>query len=374
MKLKYYVLWRKDNPIIQEYLDKYYQKLIAMLKDIKNSWYMSLKIKSLLWVENKNFILSGDISSLIQILHTELIQEGKTFNLEKPELYILQLEEQIGYFLKGDQENLIINKGQKIGSTNIRITAHDYNPFSGVISHPDHKKFGVDRAWWDFPESWWIQSYTRSFEILKTIDEWIYDELNQIIGKIIPFWTALGCHNSCSHKECVGHLYLWYTLDSTYPEIDNLEAIIHESSHNKLNLIMQSEKIILNDLQEKYYSPYRPDARHIHGIYIGIHAFVPVVYVMMKSYMEWFLWESQDALHKIILYYLKNKFTYKVLRKYGNFSPLGEEILSEVAYIMRLTDKIFLSIPNHKEILFRVSGKQKEHFRQVNINYPHLQY
>jgi len=78
------------------------------------------------------------------------------------------------------------------------------------------------------------------------------------------------------------------TTDSPNPELENLEAIIHESSHNKLNLIMQSEKLILNDFEEKYDSPYRPDARHIHGVYIGIHAFVPVVYIMMKSYAEGF--------------------------------------------------------------------------------------
>jgi HEXXH motif-containing protein len=47
------------------------------------------------------------------------------------------------------------------------------------------------------------------------------------------------------------------------PEINNLEALIHESSHNKLNLLMQFDPIVLNDMQEKYYSAIRPDARHI---------------------------------------------------------------------------------------------------------------
>jgi HEXXH motif-containing protein len=48
------------------------------------------------------------------------------------------------------------------------------------------------------------------------------------------------------------------------PEIYNLEAIIHESSHNKINLIKQFDPIMLNDIEEKYYSAIRPDARPIH--------------------------------------------------------------------------------------------------------------
>jgi HEXXH motif-containing protein len=59
-----------------------------------------------------------------------------------------------------------------------------------------------------------------------------------------------------------------YTINADNPALNNLEAIIHESSHNKINLIMQFDTIILNTREETYYSPYRPDARHIYGIYL----------------------------------------------------------------------------------------------------------
>jgi HEXXH motif-containing protein len=112
----------------------------------------------------------------------------------------------------------------------------------------------------------------------------MYDEINTMIKKIIPLGTAYGAHNSASHKDCIGHLYMGYTIDAPSPEINNLEAIIHESSHNKLNLIMQFDPLILNVQEEKYYSPYRPDARHMHGIYLGVHAIIPTVYILMRSY------------------------------------------------------------------------------------------
>jgi len=113
-----------------------------------------------------------------------------------------------------------------------------------------------------------------------------------------------------------------YTIDSDFPEFNNVEAIIHESSHNKLNLIMQSEKLVLNDFQEKYYSPYRPDARHIRGVYIGLHAFAPVIYVLMSAYQKGLLGTSKNWFEKILYYHLKNKIAYKVLVKHGKFSEL----------------------------------------------------
>jgi len=41
---------------------------------------------------------------------------------------------------------------------------------------------------------------------------------------------------------------------------------------------------------------------------------------------------------------------------------------------MDITDKVFLSLPGYKEILATVSVRQKEHFLDVNRNYPHLEY
>jgi len=105
-------------------------------------------------------------------------------------------------------------------------------------AHPEHiKEWAISWNWWEKTEKEWLWVYEKSFNLLKQLDEWIYDELNQIITKIIPLWTAEGMHNSASYKECVGHLYMWYTIDAETPEINNLEAIIHESSHNKLNAI-----------------------------------------------------------------------------------------------------------------------------------------
>jgi hypothetical protein len=229
--------------------------------------------------------------------------------------------------------------------------------------------------WWGKKsEEEWLQVYTKTFELLKNLDEGIYDELNQIIKKIIPLWTAQSLHNSASYKECIGHLYMWYTINSDKPEINNLEGIIHESSHNKLNLLMQFDPIVLNDKSEKYYSAIRPDARHIHGIFLWIHAFVPTIYMLMKAYKSGVLGDDQHWLDKIVLYYIKNKFMYKVLMKYAKFTQLWQEVFDEAVYVMWLSDQLFKELRPSKESITRAKQRQTEHFMEVNKHYPHLEY
>lgn len=206
------------------------------------------------------------------------------------------------------------------------------------------------------------------------MDEWIYDELNQIITKIIPLWTAKWMHNSASYKECVGHLYMWYTIDAGTPEINNLEAIIHESSHNKLNLLLQFDPIVLNDKVEKYYSAIRPDARHIHWVFLGYHAFAPTMYIVMKAYRDWFLWNDKMWLEKIVLYYIKTKFLQKVIKKYAILTDLWKEISEEIDYVITKMDVLFKEINPSSEIIKRVKERQMQHFSEVNTNYPQLEY
>jgi HEXXH motif-containing protein len=93
-------------------------------------------------------------------------------------------------------------------------------------------------------------------------------EINETIVKILPFDVSYQVHNSGSFSDAIGHLLMSYPTGIDYPEIALLEAILHEYNHNKLNLILQTEDLVLNDRKELYYSPYRPDARHIHGIYL----------------------------------------------------------------------------------------------------------
>jgi hypothetical protein len=364
--IKYYVLWMKDSPLLKEYLEKYYNKLIWDLNKLKDSWILKQEIEKLLKIKNRDFILNADISSLINSI---LIDDNMIISNK--------LKKEINIFLSEwiESINLIQNKWKNIAWTNIKLTVEDNNPYNKQEAHPEHIKWwAIAGNWWEKTEEDWLKIYEKTFNLLKVLDEWIYNELNQIITKIIPLWTAIWIHNSASYKECVGHLYMWYTIDSDKSEINNLEAIIHESSHNKLNLLMQFDPIVLNDKTEKYYSAIRPDARHIHWVFLWYHAFAPTMYIIMKAYKDGFLWQDINWLEKIVLYHIKTKFLQKVIKKYAKLTDLWKEIEEEIDYIISMMDILLKQINPDKEIFNRAKQRQIEHFREVNTNYPYLEY
>ena len=364
--LKYYVLWTKNSPLLDKYLTKFYNKLIQDLKSISKSWNLQEEINKLFNKENKDFILNADISSLINSISIDS-------NIDS----IDKLKNDINIFLKEGifSQNLIQNKWKNIAGTNIKLTISDNNPYNKEEEHPDHIKWGaIAGNWWEKTEDEWLAVYEKSFKILKDIDEGIYYELNQIISKIIPLWTARSIHNSASYKECVGHLYMWYTINVWTPEINNLEAIIHESSHNKLNLLLQFDPIVLNDKKLKYYSSIRPDARHIHWVFLWYHAFAPTMYIIMKAYKKWLLWNDQMWLEKIVLYHIKTKFLQKVIHKYAKLTELWKDISEEIDYVITKMDILMKELKPSKDIIIRAKASQIKHFDEVNRNYPHLEY
>jgi len=375
--LKYYVLWTKNSSLLKKYFEKYYNLLLDRLEKLAKNWYLKNKIGLLL--ENKykrEFIMNADNSSVINYLYLELVEWLPQF-LWDIEKYKNIFKNEIEIFLKQwiNSANLTMNKWQKIAWTNIRLTSFDNSPYSKKEAHPEHiKEWAISWNWWEKKQDDWLVIYKKSFDLLKDLDEWIYDELNQIITKIIPLWTARWKHNSASYKEAIGHLYMWYTINSSSPEINNLEAIIHESSHNKLNLLFQFDPIVLNTKEEIYYSAIRPDARHIHWVFLGYHAFAPTMYIIMKAYKDWHLWNDSMWFNKIVLYYIKTKFLQKVIKKYAKLTDLWKKISNEIDYVISLMDDLLKQLKPTKEQLLNARKIQEQHFQSVNKNYPYLKY
>lgn len=364
--IKYYVLWRGASPLLEKYLNKYYEKLLNELTWLIEKNIVKYLLDDIVSKDNcRDFILSPDISSLINVI-----------SYWRDELLESKLNNEIFLFLDSWilNNNLALNKGDLIKWTNIRLTTHDNNPYNRIEDHPD-------RAWkeeffwfWIKSTKEWLDVFSKTFSLLKETDLWFYSELNSIIKKIIPIWTSEWVHNSASYKECIGHLYLWYTIDSWRPEINNLEAIIHESSHNKLNLLMHFDPIIENDMQEKYYSAIRPDARHMKGVFLWYHAFAPTMYIIMKWYNKWLFWKDEWLLDKIVLYYFKVKLLQRVIKKYSKLTKLWMDVSWEIDYVITLMDRLFKELNPNLEIIKNAKRQQSIHFKEVNDKYSYLEY
>lgn len=355
------VLWYPSNPILHIYRDRYFEYLKNILVSLDIS-DIRKKFHQLYESEQQNFILHPDISSLLQSVYLHKSPNSREI-----------LDKELRVFFSQKYGELTMNLGNIIPGTDIRLTDSDNNPENTIVNHPDHDQESMI-GWWEKSQQEWLDVFSKAFTLLRNVDTGFYEELNDMIRKIVPMKTSIDVHNSCSYKNCIGTLYLGYTTNSLHPELNILEAIIHESSHNKLNLIMQSEPLHVNDYSLKYYSPYRPDARHIHWVLLWVHAIVPTVYVMLSAIEKWYITDN-IWYEKILLYHIKNKLWYRVLQKYAKFTEIWWKIYTDIWQVMLLCDMMIKESSQLQNIDFKdIQSRAKQHFLGVQHNYPHLQY
>ena len=356
---QYTVLWYSENPLLQRYQNSFYCKLYNTYKNVCELYSISI-----IWFDNiwfRNFLLHPDISSLL----IEYITVNCKHSLK------LFLKEYT-YFVKNDTK-LSQWEYVSIKGTDIILTLHDNNPKNHIVNHPDHNSEWM-LGWGERDISEWGNVFNKTFDLLKDIDKEFYEEIGMMIQKIIPMKTSKWLHNSCSFNNCIWSLYLWYTIDAERPEINMLEAIIHESSHNKLNLILHSDTLLYNKSEFIYYSPYRPDARHLMWVLLWVHAIVPTVHTLLCAVDLWYI-TDELWFKKVWLLHYKNIMWFKVLQKYAKASEVWNTVIRELWEVISLCDsRINNSKYKNKIKSSTTLSEFKKHFLAVKESYPSLRY
>lgn len=363
MEKMYSVLGYSENTLVNTYRKRQYQTLLEILQDNIRSDIFE-RFSKLSKDVKQQFLAHPDQASILKCIEF----------IDSPEIYIEKLTIELEKLISGKEDELISHSWLLIKGTNIRLTIEDNNPLNSYDAHPDSTDWW-GKLWWgtQSPDDW-KKVYDNTFELLKQADEWFFDELNVLLQKIVAFWTAKHVHYSASYKECVWTLYMWYTLWTDIPELHVLEWLVHESSHNKLNLIMQYEDITLNDFQEIFYSPYRPDARHVYGVFLGIHALIPTVYVLLQAVEKWLI-KDKTWLEKIAVYHMKNKIWIATMKKFGVFSEMWKQVYQDLILVSQKSDPLIKKMIQEYNLPTQIIQKKvKEHFIQVQKNYPHLIY
>ena len=349
----YSTLGYTPNPLIEKYEQAFLKKLqVLWKKNIGNI------------VPPTGFLLFPDIHGLI-------LASARPWLIEAPEYRKILLEE---YKKIGTPESILKKDTKKlIPGTQIELTLRFHNPDVEKHNHPDHKKNQVGITFWTKSEKEWQELFAKSFDIVRKVSPEFMSEIEWVIQKIMPFDVSHhGVHNSWSYSDVIGHLLMSFPTGIEHPELALLEAILHEYNHNKLNLVLQTETLVLNDRQEIYYSPYRPDTRHIQGIYLGLHALAGAYWVIWNAHVQWILTLPENWQEKATAYVLKNGLSLQMLDKYALLSPLGKEILEE----MRSVHKECLAFIKQANIWEETIGNAKKtimwHYRDVEKNYPYL--
>ncbi len=348
----YSTLGYEKNPLLELYKKQFLSKLQQLWKNQIDSD-----------IPTDDFLLYPDIHSL-------LLVNNRILDTQKEYISVLH-KKWVEY--KNQWNIFLENPTEYVHETNILVTLDFQNPDINQSFHPDHRKNQVAITFWTIQPHDWRILFEKAFSIVRSVSPGFLAEIDLLIRKIIPFDVSYQVHNSGSYKDAIGHLLMSYPTGIDNPELVLLEAILHEYNHNKLNLILQTERLLFNDYSEKYYSPYRPDARHIHGVYLWVHAIAGAYWVILNAHVSWILTLDASWKRKALLHILKNALALRVIDKYALLSPLWREILEDIRSVQKECFWFLKQIDISREEGASLKEELRRHYEEVRKNYPHLQ-
>jgi HEXXH motif-containing protein len=146
----------------------------------------------------------------------------------------------------------------------------DNNPLAAVEAHPDKQGNAIDLG--GRAAEAWVAALREALAIIKIYMPELAGEMAAVLQQVVPVGYDEGRHVSASYQEAIGTVYL-----SLHPNaMTMVEALIHEFSHNKFNVLFELDAVLENAFSPLYPSPVRPDPRPLHGVLLAVHAFLPV--------------------------------------------------------------------------------------------------
>ena len=187
-----------------------------------------------------------DLNEIIKLANT-----GGVSNIEINNIYITPSLLMSGGKILLDHEDPIITNG-----------------WSSLYKNPDGTKYILTSR------NEVLDNYKYFFEASKLIHEnWPEIALN--ISKVLQNIHIIESPYTDKHVSCTAANYYGSILVSFGNEYLLAEAIVHEYSHNLLNMIIANGDMFEGEVpnEEIYYSPWRNDPRHISGLLHAVFVF-----------------------------------------------------------------------------------------------------
>lgn len=171
----------------------------------------------------------------------------------------------------------------------------------------------------------WVSTLNDGWEWVAEQELALAEEMMLILRAIVPVKRAgEHIHASGSFKEAPGLIAL--SWDRDVPVL--AEALVHEYHHQKLNALLNLDRLIVGPTFEPVYrSPWREDLRPLLGILHGVYTFQAVLRFWLNllgtrdtgSY-ETSIRERTHTLHSQL------RMALATLREHAVWSPLGEAL------------------------------------------------
>jgi hypothetical protein len=142
------------------------------------------------------------------------------------------------------------------------------NGWSSLYKNPDGTKYILTSR------NKVLDNYKYFFEASKLINE-NWPEIAFNISKVLQNMHLIESPYPDKHVSCTAPHYYGSILVSFGNEYLLAEAIVHEYSHNLLNMIITNGDMFDGEIpnEEIYYSPWRNDPRHISGLLHAVFVF-----------------------------------------------------------------------------------------------------
>ena len=232
----------------------------------------------------------------------------------------------------------------------------------------------------------WSGSYKdpsgKKYILIKDINETdIFKNINAALGLIENLWPELHANiftliktihfiespYDDRHVSCTNNYFSGALLMSNGDEYLLAEATIHEYYHNVLDLMIANGDIFEGapPKEEIYYSPWRPDARHIAGVLHAVFVFTNVAIFLDKAIKVKTSNEELEYRLKTIL--VKLKLGVEVLRKFHFTKPIA------ISLIFTLNSEIKTLFEKHQNTDFSKHNEiQMEHINGWELKHPEL--
>jgi HEXXH motif-containing protein len=205
------------------------------------------------------------------------------------------------------------------------LALEDNNPLASVEAHPD-KRGNVVNLGGKSVEVW-LDALREALRIVRDFVPELRVEMNECVEVIVPVGFDPEKHLSASYREVVGTLYV-----SLHPEVMTMaEALVHELSHTKLNLLFDVDPVLENAFEPLYVSPVRPDPRPLHGVLLAVHAFSAVLrlYDRMLAH-DHPAARTERFRARMSALQRGNQEGLSVLSSHAHPTPMGRELLAEM--------------------------------------------
>ncbi|HIA03531.1 MAG TPA: hypothetical protein EYN06_05525 [Myxococcales bacterium] len=217
------------------------------------------------------------------------------------------------------------NKHHEIRDS-LLLSLIDNNPQSALEAHPEKSGNAVDLG--EKSVDQWLGSLREALTLVERFLPELDQEITLLAHQIVPVGYHDERHMSASYQEVIGNIYM-----TLHPDPLTLaEAIVHEFSHNKVNLLFSLDAVLENAFYPLYSSPVRPDPRPLHGVLLAVHAFLPVERMYERMILaEHSLCEHPRFIARRQQVRANNQAATETVMANGIATPVGQGVLDEIS-------------------------------------------